>query len=97
MPLNDWSEPIWHIFPIFHAKRDALRARLEALGVQTGVHYPRPIHFQPAYEWLGYRAGDFPVAEELAATQISLPMFPELADSDVDLVIGAVRQASREI
>ncbi|MEA2236552.1 MAG: hypothetical protein QOC81_1276 [Thermoanaerobaculia bacterium] len=97
MPRNDWSEPIWHIFPLFHAKRDELRSRLEALGVQTGVHYPRPIHFQPAYEWLGYRAGDFPVAEELAATQISLPMFPELSDADVDVVIGAVRQACREI
>jgi dTDP-4-amino-4,6-dideoxygalactose transaminase len=97
MPQNDWSEPIWHIFPIFHAKRDALRSRLDALGVQTGVHYPRPIHLQPAYEWLGYRAGDFPVAEELAANQISLPMFPELSDADVDVVIGAVRQACQEI
>lgn len=94
---NEWSEPIWHIFPVFHAKREELRTRLEALGVQTGVHYPRPIHLQPAYASLGYRMGDFPVAEELAATEVSLPMFPELSDKDVSLVIDAVRTACGEI
>jgi dTDP-4-amino-4,6-dideoxygalactose transaminase len=87
---NDWSEPIWHIFPAFHAKRDEFRMRLEALGVQTGVHYPRPIHLQPAYAYLGYKAGDFPVAEALAASEISLPMFPELSDADVAKVVEAV-------
>lgn len=92
---NAWSEPIWHIFPVFHAKRDELRNRLEAAGVQTGVHYPRPVHFQPAYRWLGYKKGDFPVAEELAATEISLPMFPELSNGDVDRVIEAVQQTAR--
>lgn len=94
---NDWSEPIWHIFPVFHAKRDELRTRLEALGVQTGIHYPKPIHLQPAYASLGYRAGDFPIAEELAATEVSLPMFPELSDSDVNTVIDAVRRVCGEI
>jgi dTDP-4-amino-4,6-dideoxygalactose transaminase len=94
---NDWSEPIWHIFPVFHAKRDELRNRLETLGVQTGVHYPRPIHLQPAYAWLGHGVGDFPVAEELAATEISLPMFPELSDGDVSVVIDAVRRACGEV
>jgi dTDP-4-amino-4,6-dideoxygalactose transaminase len=97
VPRNDWSEPIWHVFPVFHAKRDELRVRLEALGVQTGVHYPRPVHLQPAYSWLGHQAGDFPVAEELASTEVSLPMFPDLADADVTVVIDAVRKACSEL
>jgi dTDP-4-amino-4,6-dideoxygalactose transaminase len=97
MPPNDWWEPIWHIFPVFHARRDEFRTRLEALGVQSGVHYPRPVHLQPAYSFLGYKPGDFPIAEELAATEISLPMFPELSDADVDQVIDAVVEVSRQL
>jgi dTDP-4-amino-4,6-dideoxygalactose transaminase len=97
LPSNDWSTPIWHIFPVFHRRRDEFRARLEALGVQSGVHYPRPIHLQPAYAFLGYKSGDFPVAEELAATELSLPMFPELSDADVDQVIAAVLAVAKEL
>ena len=97
LPRNDWSEPIWHIFPVFHAQRDEFRARLEALGVQSGVHYPRPVHLQPAYAFLGYKPGDFPIAEELASTEISLPMFPELSDAEADQVIEAVVEVSRQL
>lgn len=97
LPANDWSEPIWHIFPAFHAEREEFRSRLEARGVQTGVHYPRPVHLQPAYRGLGYAAGSFPVAEELAATEFSLPMFPELSDRDADRVVDAVREVCREL
>jgi len=97
LPLNDWSEPIWHIFPVFHALRDEFRSRLEALGVQSGVYYPRPVHLQPAYAFLGYKAGDFPVAEELAATELSLPMFPELSDADVDQVIDSVLEVAAQL
>jgi dTDP-4-amino-4,6-dideoxygalactose transaminase len=97
LPLNDWSEPIWHVFPAFHPKRDEFRARLESRGVQTGVHYPRPVHLQPAYAALGYKPGDFPMAEELASTELSLPMYPELPDADVDVVIDAVRHVCREL
>lgn len=97
LPRNNWSEPIWHIFPVFHARRDEFRARLEARGVQSGVHYPRPVHLQPAYASLGYKAGDFPVAEELAATEISLPMFPELTNGDVDRVVEAALAVSRDL
>ena len=92
-----WAEPNWHIFPVYHQRRDEFRAKLEAMGVQTGVHYPRPIHLQPAYAWLGHRPGDFPVAEELAATEISLPMFAELTDAQVEAVISAVCEVSAQI
>jgi dTDP-4-amino-4,6-dideoxygalactose transaminase len=90
-----WADPIWHIFPVYHERRDALRAALEERGVQTGVHYPRPVHLQPAYAWLGLGPGALPVSERLARTEISLPMFPELTDQEADAVVRAVREACR--
>lgn len=94
---NDWSSPIWHIFPIFHGKRDEFRAKLEAKGVQSGVHYPKPVHMQPAYAFLGVPAGSLPNAEESARTQISLPMFPELTDAEADEVVAAVSAVAKEL
>ena len=72
------AEPAWHIYPIRVADRDAVAARLKDAGVATGVHYPTPVHLQPAYEHLGYSRGQFPRAEEYAATCLSLPMYAEL-------------------
>jgi dTDP-4-amino-4,6-dideoxygalactose transaminase len=72
-------------------QRDGVRDRLAAAGVQTGIHYPIPIHLQPAYRDLGYSAGDFPVAERLACEVLSLPLFPELTDSQIDAVAGVIR------
>jgi dTDP-4-amino-4,6-dideoxygalactose transaminase len=71
-------------------KRDALRAYLSERGIGTGVHYPVPIHLQEASAFLGYRHGDFPVTERLAAEVVSLPMFAELTDTQVDTVAAAV-------
>ena len=94
LPQPAWAEPIWHIFPVYHEKRDALRAALEERGVQTGVHYPTPVHLQPAYADLGvarvrcrFRAR--------RATEVSLPMFPELTDAEAERVVQAVRDACR--
>ncbi len=97
LPENEWSAPIWHIFPVFHAKRDELRASLEAKGVQTGVHYPRPVHLQPAYAYLGLQAGALPVTELAASTEVSLPMFPELGDDAVRYVIEQVTATCDEL
>jgi dTDP-4-amino-4,6-dideoxygalactose transaminase len=58
--------------------------------VQTGVHYPIPIHLQPAYASLGYKRGDLPVTEALAERVLSLPMFPELSDGQIDRVAEAI-------
>lgn len=88
-----WAEPIWHIFPVYHEQRDRLRAALEERGVGTSVHYPCPVHLQPAYAHLGLQPGALPVSERLARTEISLPMFPELSDEEARTVIGAVRDA----
>ena len=71
-------------------KRDDLRKYLSERGIGTGVHYPVPIHLQEASAFLGYRQGDFPVTERLANEVVSLPMFPELTDTQVDTVAEAV-------
>ena len=69
---------VYHLYVVRLQQRDAWRERLTEAGVQTGVHYPIPVHLQPAYRDLGYAAGDFPVCERAAAEVLSLPMFPEL-------------------
>jgi len=97
LPKHAWSEAIWHIFPVFHAKRDELRSKLEARGVQSGVHYPTPVHLQPAYAHLGIAAGTLPESERAAATEISLPMFAELTDAQVDHVVEAVCAVADEL
>ncbi|HTH71368.1 MAG TPA: DegT/DnrJ/EryC1/StrS family aminotransferase [Candidatus Saccharimonadales bacterium] len=71
-------------------RRDDLRAYLAERGIGTGVHYPVPIHLQEASAFLGYRQGDFPVTERLANEVVSLPMYPELTDTQVDTVAEAV-------
>jgi dTDP-4-amino-4,6-dideoxygalactose transaminase len=65
---------------------------LTSQGVQTGIHYPIPVHLLPAYSDLNYAAGDFPVCERIAAQELSLPMFPELTDSQIEAVGQAVAE-----
>ena len=67
-----------------------MRARLQHEGVSTLMHYPTPVHLQPAYADLGYREGSLPVTEAIARETLSLPLYPELADADVARVIDAV-------
>src|SRR5437588_3154755 len=76
----DYARHIYHIYAIQSDSRDALQKHLTAGGIQTGVHYPIPIHLQPAYASLGYRPGDLPVTERLSERVLSLPMFPELRE-----------------
>jgi len=91
------TTPIWHIFPIFHPKRDEFRAALEKHGVQSGVHYPKPVHLQPAYAHLGVKQGSLPHAEWAAASEISLPMFPELTDEQAERTVEAVTKVAKEL
>jgi dTDP-4-amino-4,6-dideoxygalactose transaminase len=85
------SRHVYHIFAVRLAQREAWRARLTEAGVQTGVHYPIPVHLQPAYADLGYGRGDFPVSETLADQVLSLPIYPELTDAQVETVAGVIR------
>ena len=85
-----------HVYAILVEDRDRVRADLEAAGVATNVHYPRPVHLQPAYAGLGYRPGDLPVTERLAATTLSLPLFPEMTEAQVARVIEATNQVAAD-
>jgi dTDP-4-amino-4,6-dideoxygalactose transaminase len=82
---------VYHVYVVRLPQRDAYRTRLSDAGVQTGVHYPIPVHLQPAYRDLGYAAGAFPVSERVASEVLSLPMFPELTDSQISTVAGVLR------
>lgn len=85
-----WAEPVWHLYVVRSAARDRLRSALADAGVETGLHYPLPLHLQPAVARLGYSRGDFPVAEAWAEELLSLPMFPELEPSEIERVSTAV-------
>jgi dTDP-4-amino-4,6-dideoxygalactose transaminase len=84
---------VYHIYAIRTANRESVQAALQATGVQTGIHYPTPVHLLPAYADLGYRAGDFPHAEQAAAEVLSLPMYPELTESMQKIVASALVDA----
>jgi dTDP-4-amino-4,6-dideoxygalactose transaminase len=83
--------PIYHLFILETAKRDALKNYLTERGVMAGIHYPIPIHLQPAYAELGYKKGAMPNAEYLAEHMISLPMYPELSLQQIDQVCALIR------
>ncbi|MGB7293519.1 MAG: DegT/DnrJ/EryC1/StrS family aminotransferase [Thermodesulfobacteriota bacterium] len=84
---------VWHLFVVRHAKREKLRELLLQSAIHTGIHYPIPIHLQPAYKYLGYRIGDFPYSEQLANECLSIPMFPELTDEEQSRVIKSLNRA----
>ena len=82
---------VYHLYPVRLPQRDAWRAALGEAGVQTGVHYPIPVHLQPAYSDLGYEAGDFPVSEAVSHEVLSLPIFPELTAAQIGTVAGLLK------
>ena len=85
------SECVWHCYVIESDRRDEVRQRLSAAGIDTGLHYPVPLHLQKVYASLGYKRGDLPVAEWLSGRCLSLPMFPELTDSQIKYVCDSIR------
>lgn len=83
---NEGSRHVWHIFAVRVEDRDGLRSFLTREGIETGLHYPIPVHLQPAHADLGYFRGDFPHAEAAANSVLSLPIYPELAEREVEIV-----------
>ena len=83
-------EPVYHQFVIRHPNRDSLRAALQALGIHTLVHYPIPVHLQPGYANLGLKRGSLPHSEQAAEEILSLPIYPELTDEQVQKVASAI-------
>ena len=90
--VPEWAEPVWHLFAVCHRQRDKLQAALSAAGIGTLIHYPVPPHLSGAYADAGWKAGDFPVAEEIAKTELSLPMGPHLGAKEQEIAIQALRQ-----
>lgn len=84
------AEAVWHLYVLQVADRDGLLEHLRARGIEAGVHYPLPLHMQPAYAHLGIPAGALPVTEHFANHCISLPLYPEMTDAQQDEVIAAV-------
>ena len=80
----------YHIFPIFTSDRDALLQYLETAGIHCLIHYPIPIHLQKAYAKLGYKQGDFPTAEKMAESELSLPLYPGLSDAQIQHVVDCL-------
>ncbi len=87
-----YARHVYHIYAIRTQHRAAWQQALQEQGIQTGVHYPIPVHLLPAYSDLGYVRGQFPHAEKAAAEVLSLPMFPELTATQCETVSAAVRK-----
>jgi len=86
---------VYHIYAVRVAERDEVMRRLGDAGIGTGIHYPVPVHLQEAYRDLGYREGDLPVAEQVSSELLSLPMFPELTESQIRFVVDQVKASVR--
>lgn len=89
------NEHVFHLYVVRVPRRDEVLRRLHEAGIGAGVHYPVPIHLQPAFAPLGHRPGDFPVAEAAAGEILSLPMYPEITPAQQERVVDEVRKALR--
>ena len=96
LPLEqDYAKAVYHLFVVRHPRRAAFMSALAARGVGTLIHYPVALHLQQAYASLGARRGDRPVVERAADEIVSLPIYPELTDAQVGVVIDAVKESAR--
>jgi dTDP-4-amino-4,6-dideoxygalactose transaminase len=89
-----FARHVYHVYTVRSGERDALQQALTAQQIQTGIHYPVPVHLQPAYSDLGYGAGSLPQAEKAAREVLSLPLFPEMTEAQQQTVADAVCQAT---
>jgi dTDP-4-amino-4,6-dideoxygalactose transaminase len=83
---------VYHLFVVRLQERDALLEYLKERGISTGIHYPIPLHLQPACRHLGHKEGDFPITEEFARQVLSLPMYPELTQAQIQEVVRAIKE-----
>jgi dTDP-4-amino-4,6-dideoxygalactose transaminase len=88
----DYAQSVYHLYVVRHPQRDALKKHLEANKIGCALHYPLPLHLQKCYASLGYKEGDFPVAEKAARECLSLPVYPELTDAQIQRVAAAIRE-----
>lgn len=90
--VPEWAEPVYHLYVIRCGRRNDLQAHLSANQIDTGIHYPIPLHLQAAFASLDYGPGDFPVAESAASEILSLPMYPQLRPEDQRRVVHAIAE-----
>jgi dTDP-4-amino-4,6-dideoxygalactose transaminase len=88
--VPEYAVPVWHIFGIRCKRREKLEKFLNDRGIGTNKHYPIPMHLQMCYKDLGYQEGDFPIAEEISTTELSIPMYYGIADEEVQYVVDAI-------
>jgi dTDP-4-amino-4,6-dideoxygalactose transaminase len=88
----EFAESVYHLYVILADNRDGLQELLSEKGIATGLHYPLPLHRQKAYAHLGHKKGDFPVAESAAERLLSLPMYPELTEEQIDYVCTSIKE-----
>ena len=93
--IPEYANPVWHIFGIRCKRRDELEKFLNDAGIGTNKHYPIPMHLQECYKDLGFKEGDFPIAEEISATELSIPMYYGMTDEEVHYVIDKVNEFGR--
>lgn len=86
------GESAHHVVALLTSRRDDLSAYLKRFDIETGVHYPTPLHVQPAYKFLGYKEGDFPVAEKYAKETLSLPLYAHMKQRDINFIIKKIRE-----
>ncbi len=89
--VASFANPVWHLYVIRVPERDRVLQGLRDSGIDAGVHYPVPLHLQPAYRYLGYEEGSLPVTEKVAKEILSLPIFPEMTEAQVDRVVTTLK------
>ena len=90
--VPEYANPVWHIFGIRCKRRDELEKWLNDSGVSTNKHYPIPMHLQECYKDLGFKKGDFPIAEEISETELSIPMYYGMTDDEIQYVVRKINE-----
>jgi len=93
LTIHEDAEAVWHLFVVRVSERETFQQKLKEEGIATGVHYPVPLHLQPAYEHYQIPPGSFPITERVAKEVVSLPMYPELAADELESVVNAITMA----
>ena len=91
----DYAHHVYHVYAIQAERRNELSKFLEEKGIKTVIHYPIPIHLQEVYGSLGFKKGDFPVSERLSGSILSLPMFPELTNEEIEYISEKIHEFYR--
>ncbi len=87
-----YARHVYHVFAVRSSQRNVLQEKLTAKGIQTGIHYPLPVHLQEAYSDLGYQRGNFPFSENAAGEVLSLPLYPEMNESQIERVCKVIKE-----